>query len=178
MNVQLLRLGLRNGGQRVAAVAIAAGVGGNSQAVLQNFQIQIAVVSHVCGLVPDPNKVTAAGGVCVPLVGIGLQNDRTRLGKGFLGKLGSGLAVFLDFAGGLRGVDGQESCLQHAAGHHRLRHIEMNRVAVNEVFDRYFLLQRRRTHVQLYGSSVVNNLNLRVCGCVGSAVGRTAGHHA
>ena len=144
-----MSLCLGNRRQTGSAVAIAAGVGSNGKAVLQNLNIQIAVLVGISRLVPNPNQISAAGGVCVPGSGVGLQNNGSCFFQSLLGEVGSGFAVLLDLTGGLRGVNGKEATLQDTALHHIAGDIEMYRIAVNIGLDGNFLLQRFRGHIQL-----------------------------
>ena len=155
---------LHQRGLRIAAIVIAAGVGGNGQAVLQQFQVQIAVVLVFCGLIPDPDQVTAAGGVRIPSGGIGFQKDGNGIFQLLSGKLGSCLAILFDFAGGFRGVDRQEARLKHAAGHHIFRNMEMDCIAVYKGFDRNLLLQGEGIHVELHKPSIIHRFHIGGCG--------------
>ena len=158
VDIQLLRFGLVNGLQADLAVAVVAGVAGDSQTLLQDLNVQVPVLFTVCGLIPDPAQITVTGGVSIPGCGIRLNNDRGCGGKLFLGKGGGLLAILLDLTGGLGGVYCQVTSLQHTAGHYGRRNIEVGGVTVNKLLNGNLLLGSTGGRIQLNGSGVVHYL--------------------
>ena len=116
---------------------------------MQQLYIKVAVFAGLFGLIPYPNKVSAAGGVEIPIPVVRFDHYGMGTGQLFLCKFGRRLAVFLYFAGGFRRIYADKAGLQHAGGHYAFRHEEMHGVAVHERLYRNLLLRcirARRLH--------------------------------
>ena len=136
----------------------------HSQAVLQQLNVQIAVIGGFIRLIPDPHQIPPASGIQVPMVVVGFNHDGYRRRQLFLGK-GRGLfAIFLNFAGAFGGINSQVARLEHAAGHHRLRHGKMGGVAVHIGSHRDRLPQGCTGRAQMHGSGIVHPLRRRALG--------------
>ena len=159
-HIELIGLCLVDGSHAGLAVAAGAGIVGDGQTVLQDLQVQVAVGIAVSGLIPNPDQVAVAGRVCIPGRSLRFNDDRGSLSQGILGEAGSCFAIFLDLAGGLRSVDGQETALQHAGGHDRMRNIEMHGISVNIGLDGDFLLGGVSGHIQHFLAGIIDPLGL------------------
>ena len=156
IDMQLVGFCLCDGSSTSGAVTVCRRVGGQSQTILQDFDVQIAVLGRLRSLVPDPNQVTRTGGVGIPGSVIRLDDDGGCGGQLLLGEVGSGLAVGLDLTGGLGGIDGQVTGLQNTIGHDGGRHIEVGGITVDEGMNSGFHLNGIAVHIQSDGSSVVH----------------------
>ena len=151
----------RNAGIAIAIVGCGVRHG---QSVLQQLNVEIAVIGGLIRLIPDPHQIPPAGGIQIPVVVVGFNHDGYRRGQLFLGK-GRGLfAIFLNFAGAFGGVDSQVARLEHAAGHQRLRHGKVGSVAVHIGSHRDRLPQGCAGRAQMHGSGIVHPLRRRALG--------------
>ena len=159
--MQLVCLGLLNGGHADLAVLVVSRAGSQGKTVLQQLDIQVAVGIAALGHVPDPNQIAAAGGVQVPVAVLGLNVNGGCGRELLLGKGGSLLTPLLDLAGGLGSVDGQVTGLQQTGLVHFGGNMEMGGVAVHEISDGDFLLGGLGIEIQLH-----------LCGIVDKGLGR------
>ena len=107
-------------------------------ALVEKLKVKVSVIFHLCGLVPNPNEISLAGGICIPLVVVRLDDDRGRCLE-----LGSGVARCeltprLDLAGGLGSVYAKVSCLEYAGLGHRSRNVEVSGITVYVEFNGRF----------------------------------------
>ena len=151
VQVLLKVLAFRNGSHTGFAVAVLGRTVGTGQTLLQQLHIQIFIALILGGPVPYPDQIPVTGGVRVPGSGFRFDHNGSSCGQLFPGVVGGGLAVFLDLAGGFRGVDRQEPGLQHIVCHDGFGNMEMDRVAVHKILDGDLLLRSLGVHVQNQG---------------------------
>ena len=143
------------------AVALAHIAAGDGQTVLDQLQVQAAVIIGFSGLIPDPNQMTAAGGVHIPLGIVGFHNDGGGILQSFLGEGGGLLAPGLDLAGGLGGVDAEITGLQDTVFADVSGNIKVGGITVDIAAHGDFSLERTGIAVQLGLAHIVHDLQLR-----------------
>ena len=143
-----LQLCLIDGIQADIAVAVIAGGIGLGQAVLQNFDIQVAVGLVFGWLIPYPDQISVPCGILVPIGGIGFENDGNGAFQLFSGESSGTLSVFFDFSGTFRGIDSQVACLENAVFNNCFRHMEVGGIPIHIGFYRDFLFGRLGGKIQ------------------------------
>ncbi len=159
-DVELLQLSLLEGGRGSFAVAVVDRAAGDGQTVLDQLQIQAAVVGGVGVLVPYPHGIAIAGGIRIPLIVVRLDHDLLGAGQLLFGKTGGFFAPLFDLTGRLGGVNTQITCLQHAVTADAGGNKEVGGVTVNVILDGDLLLQGGGVQIQLGLGHVVLDLRL------------------
>ena len=149
MNVELVRGSLIEDLIAEVRVARFRDLGRNRKTVLEDLEVKAAVIRHLCGLIPYPYEVSVAGGVGIPSVAVGLQNNGGRLHQGFLGIIGCLFAPGLDLTRGLGSVDSEVSCLEKSRVNNGGGNVEMRGVTVNVGLDGCFGMCSSRVRIKL-----------------------------